>query len=63
MKYFVTIMKYVALTILMANTCMIIYYLFFGDVLDTIISIVLEICLFIETYIFNSYAEDAWVHE
>lgn len=63
MKYFVSIMKYVALTILMANTCMIIYYLFFGDVLYTIISIVLEICLFIETYIFNSYAEDAWVHE
>lgn len=63
MKHFVSIMKYVALTILMANTCMIIYYLFFGDVLDTIISIVLEICLFIETYIFNSYAEDAWVHE
>lgn len=63
MKYFVSIMKYVALTILMANTCMIIYYLFFGDVLDTIISIVLEICLFIGTYIFNSYAEDAWVHE
>ena len=63
MKYFVSIMKYVALTILMANTCMIIYYLFFGDVLDTIISIVLEICLFIETYIFNSYAENAWVHE
>lgn len=63
MKYFISIMKYIALAILMANTCMVIYYLFFGDVLDIIISIVLEICLFIETYIFNSYAGDAWVDE
>lgn len=63
MKYFVSIMKYIALAILMANTCMLIYCLFFGDVLDTVISIVLEICLFIKTYIFNSYAEDAWVDE
>ena len=63
MKYFLSIMKYIALAILMANTCMVIYYLFFGDVLDIIISIVLEICLFIETYIFNFYAGDAWVDE
>lgn len=63
MKYFISIMKYIALAILMDNTCMVIYYLFFGDVLDIIISIVLEICLFIETYLFNSYAEDTWADE
>lgn len=60
MKYFVSIMKYVALSFLMANTCMIIYYLFLGNILDFVISFILEICLFIETYIFNSYAENAW---
>lgn len=57
MKYFVSIIKYIALAILMANTCMIIYYLFYGDALDIVISIILEICLFIETYIFTLFAD------
>lgn len=60
MKYFISIMKYIALAILMANTCMTIYYLFFGDALNVVISVVLEICLFIENYLFNKYAREAW---
>lgn len=63
MKYVLSIMKYVSLATLMFNTCLIVYYFFFGDVLYTVISIVLEICLFIETYIFNSYAENTWADE
>lgn len=63
MKYFVSIMKYIALAVLMAQTCITIYYLFFGPVLDTLISVVLEICLFIETYILNLYAEKEWDNE
>lgn len=61
MKYFLSSVKYIALGALMANTCVAIYYLFFGDVLDIVISIIREICLFIETYIFTLFAEGAWI--
>ena len=63
MKYFVSIMKYIALAILMANICMIIYYLFFGDVIDIVISVVLGMCLYVETYVLNKDAKEVWNNE
>lgn len=63
MKYFVSIMKYIALAILMANTCMLIYYLFYGNVLNIIASIFNELSIFISTYLFNLFADEEWNNE
>ena len=56
-------MKYIALAILMANTCMIIYYLFYGNVLNIIASIFNELSIFISTYLFNLFADEEWNNE
>ena len=61
MKYFLSIMKYVSLATLMFNTCLIVYYFFFGDLITTITVIIAEFGLFIATYLLNVFSEEAWI--
>lgn len=60
MKYFLSIMKYISLSILMMITCFMIYSIFFESLLYSTIFLLLEIMSVIETYTINNMAREAW---
>lgn len=60
MKYFLSIMKYISLSILMMITCFMIYSTFFESLLYSTIFLLLEIMSVIETYTINNMAKEAW---
>lgn len=60
MKYFLSIMKYISLSILMMITCFMIYSIFFESLLYSTIFLLLEIMSVIETYTINNMAKEAW---
>lgn len=60
MKYFLSIMKYISLSILMMITCFMIYSIFFEILLYSTIFLLLEIMSVIETYTINNMAKEAW---
>lgn len=63
MKYFLSIMKYISLSILMMITCFMIYSIFFESLLYSTIFLLLEIMSVIETYTINNMAKEAWNNE
>lgn len=60
MKYFLSIMKYISLSILMMITCFMICSIFFESLLYSTIFLLLEIMSVIETYTINNMAKEAW---
>ena len=63
MKYFLSIMKYISLSILMMITCFMIYSIFFESLLYSTIFLLLEIMSVIETYTINNMAKETWSNE
>lgn len=63
MKYFLSIMKYFCLAILMLNTSLFVTAVFYGSLTDLVITIVNEVTLVIQTFLFNGFAEEEWDNE
>ncbi len=55
MRLFITIMKYICLSILIFNTLFFVYCIYEGRILTIITSIVNEFTLYIQTMIWNDF--------
>jgi len=63
MKYFLSVMKYISLSITLVITCFIIYSIFFSSLLDLVLFIIMEIISIVETYTIDKMAKETWSNE
>lgn len=63
MKYFISVMKYISLSITLVITCFIIYFIFFSSLLDLVLFIIMEIISIVETYTIDKMAKETWSNE
>ena len=63
MKYFLSIMKYISLSTTMVITCFIIYSIFFSNLLDLVLFLIMEMISIVESYTIDKMAKEAWNNE